>query len=174
MKKSFIPLFVFVLLGVLLYAGLSLDPKKIPSPLIGKPLPAFQLGSVHDPQKRLSNQDFLGQVYLLNVWASWCVACRQEHGFLMQLANQQAITIVGLNWKDERNNALKFINTLGNPYAISLADTDGRVGIDLGVYGAPETFLIDKQGIIRHKYIGPLHPQAWSETLLPLIKQYSR
>lgn len=173
MKKSFIPIIIFALLGVLLWVGLSLDPKKIPSPLIDKPVPEFQLSSLLQPGNIISNHDLEGQVYLLNIWASWCGACRQEHPLLMDIAKRKSATIVGLNWKDKRNDALKFLNQLGNPYAISLSDISGRVGIDLGVYGAPETFLIDKKGIIRYKHIGPINAKVWTETLLPLIQKHS-
>ena len=174
MKKSFIPVVIFILLGALLWVGLSLDPKKIPSPLIDKPMPEFELPNLLQPDKMVSQQQFLGQVYLLNVWASWCGACRQEHPLLMELANKQLATIVGLNWKDNPQDAMGFLNSLGDPYAISLSDISGRVGIDLGVYGAPETFLIDKTGTIRHKHIGPITEEAWSQTLLPLLQKYSQ
>jgi cytochrome c biogenesis protein CcmG, thiol:disulfide interchange protein DsbE len=173
-KKSFIPVIIFALLAVLLWIGLSLDPKKIPSPLIDKALPEFQLPSLLQPDNIISNRDLEGQVYILNIWASWCAACRQEHPLLMDIARRKSATIIGLNWKDKRNDALKFLTDLGDPYAMSLADLSGRVGIDLGVYGTPETFLIDKKGIIRYKHIGPMNSKVWTETLLPLVEKYSR
>jgi cytochrome c biogenesis protein CcmG/thiol:disulfide interchange protein DsbE len=174
MRKFVIPLAVFVALGVLLWLGLSLDPKRIPSPLIGKPLPAFTLTSLHEPKKTVTPDSLRGRVYLLNVWASWCAACRQEHPLLIELARQKAVPIVGLNYKDKRDDALGWLKSLGNPYEMSLIDADGRVGIDLGVYGVPETFLIDKQGLIRYKHIGPITEDDWSNKLLLLIQQLSR
>ena len=173
MKKYIVPLVLFVVLGLLLAYGLRLDPRKIPSPLIGKPLPAFSLATVADPARKVSRDDLLGRVYLLNVWASWCVACRQEHPFLNELTSRKAVTIIGLNYKDRREDALQWIGRLGNPYELSLSDQDGRLGIDLGVYGVPETFLIDKQGVIRYKQIGPLSPEDWEQKLAPLIKEIS-
>lgn len=173
MKKFVIPLVVFAALGVLLWTGLSLDPKKIPSPLVGKPLPAFSLASLHEPKKTLTPASLRGRVYLLNVWASWCVACRQEHPVLNELARQKAVTLVGLNYKDKRDDALGWLKNLGNPYEISLVDADGRVGIELGVYGVPETFLIDKDGIVRYKHIGPISADDWKKKIQPLIQQLS-
>jgi cytochrome c biogenesis protein CcmG/thiol:disulfide interchange protein DsbE len=173
MKKYIVPLVLFVALGLLLADGLRLDPRKIPSPLIGKPLPAFSLATVADPARKVSRDDLHGRVYLLNVWASWCVACRQEHPFLNELTSRKAVTIIGLNYKDRREDAMQWIGRLGNPYELSLSDQDGRLGIDLGVYGVPETFLIDKQGVIRYKQIGPLTPEAWEEKMAPLIKEIS-
>ncbi len=170
MKKFLIPIAVFAALGLLLAYGLKLDPRKIPSPLVGKPLPAFTLPTLADPGKRLGPQDLRGRVYLLNVWASWCVACRQEHPVLNALARAQAVPLVGLNYKDRREDALKWLAELGNPYETSLADLDGRVGIELGVYGVPETFVIDKQGVIRYKHIGPISPEVWTDKLAPLLK----
>lgn len=173
MKKYIIPLVIFVALGLLLAYGLKLDPRMIPSPLIGKSLPAFSLTTVADPARKVSRDDLHGRVYLLNVWASWCVACRQEHPFLNELTSRKAVTIIGLNYKDQREDALQWIGRLGNPYELSLSDQDGRLGIDLGVYGVPETFVIDKQGVIRYKQIGPLTPEAWEQKLAPLIKEIS-
>jgi len=172
-KKFLIPLVVFVALGALLWAGLSLDPKRIPSPLVGKPLPTFSLASLHEPKKIVTPESLRGRVYLLNVWASWCVACRQEHPVLNELARQKAVLIVGLNYKDKRDDALGWLKNLGDPYDLSLVDADGRIGIELGVYGVPETFVIDKEGVIRHKHIGPITTDDWAKKLLPLIKQYS-
>lgn len=173
MKKFIAPLILFIILGLLLAYGLKLDPRKIPSPLIGKSLPAFSQPTVADPARRVSRDDLKGRVYLLNVWASWCVACRQEHPLLNELSRNKTIPIIGLNYKDKREDALGWLGSLGDPYELSLADPDGRLGIDLGVYGVPETFVIDKEGVIRYKYIGPLTPEAWEKTLAPLIKQIS-
>ncbi len=173
MKKFVVPLIIFAALGLLLAYGLNLDPRKIPSPLIGKSLPAFSLPTVADPARRVSRDDMLGRVYLLNVWASWCVACRQEHPFLNELARNKTVSIIGLNYKDKREDALGWLGSLGNPYELSLSDTDGRLGIDLGVYGVPETFVIDKQGVIRYKQIGPISPEVWEQKLLPEIQKLS-
>ncbi len=173
MKKYLVPLTLFVFLGLLLAYGLNLDPRKIPSPLIGKSLPAFSLATVADPARKIGRDDLLGRVYLLNVWASWCAACRQEHPFLNELARNKTVSIIGLNYKDKREDALGWLGSLGNPYELSLADSDGRLGIDLGVYGVPETFVIDKQGVIRYKQIGPITPEVWEQKLLPEIQKWS-
>jgi cytochrome c biogenesis protein CcmG/thiol:disulfide interchange protein DsbE len=173
MKKYIVPLIIFVSLGLLLAYGLKLDPRRIPSPLIGKPLPAFSLATVADPARKVSSDDLRGRVYLLSVWASWCVACREEHPLLNELTSRKAVTIIGLNYKDKREDALRWLGALGNPYELSLSDQDGRLGIDLGVYGVPETFLIDKQGVIRYKQIGPMTPDVWEQKLAPLIKELS-
>ena len=173
MKKYIVPLIIFVSLGLLLAYGLKLDPRRIPSPLIGKPLPAFSLTTVADPARKVSRDDLRGRVYLLSVWASWCVACREEHPLLNELTSRKAVTIIGLNYKDQREDALRWLGALGNPYEVSLSDQDGRLGIDLGVYGVPETFLIDKQGVIRYKQIGPMTPEVWEQKLAPLIKELS-
>jgi cytochrome c biogenesis protein CcmG/thiol:disulfide interchange protein DsbE len=174
MKKFLPPIALFVVIGVLLWVGLSLDPRKIPSPLVGKPLPAFSLPTLHEPKRTVSPESLRGRVYLLNVWASWCAACRQEHPILNGLARRQAVTLIGLNYKDKREDALAWLGSLGNPYEMSLADTDGRVGIELGVYGVPETFLIDKDGVIRYKHIGPITPEIWADKLAPLVQQLSQ
>ncbi len=173
MKKYIAPLVLFIFLGLLLAYGLNLDPRKIPSPLIGKSLPAFSLATVFDPARSVSRDELKGRVYLLNVWASWCVACRQEHPLLNELTRNKAVPIIGLNYKDKREDALGWLGKLGDPYEVSLSDTDGRLGIDLGVYGVPETFVIDKQGVIRYKHIGPITPEAWEQKLAPLIKEIS-
>jgi cytochrome c biogenesis protein CcmG/thiol:disulfide interchange protein DsbE len=173
MKKYIVPLVIFVALGLLLAYGLNLDPRRIPSPLIGKSLPAFSLTTVADPARKVSRDDLRGRVYLLSVWASWCVACREEHPLLNELTSRKAVTIIGLNYKDKREDALRWLGALGNPYELSLSDQDGRLGIDLGVYGVPETFVIDKQGVIRYKQIGPMTPEVWEQKLAPLIKELS-
>src|SRR3970282_2062135 len=173
MKKYAVPLVMFAILGALLAYGLNLDPRTIPSPLIGKPLPAFSLPTVADPARRVSRDDLLGRVYLLNVWASWCAACRQEHPLLNDLAPRKVVPIIGLNYKDKREDAVRWLAELGDPYELSLADLDGRFGIDIGVYGVPETFLIDKQGVIRYKHIGPISAEALDKKILPLIKEIS-
>lgn len=173
MKKFIIPIGLFALLGLLLAYGLKLDPHKIPSPLVGKPLPAFSLPTLENPDKSFANTDLQGRVVLINVWASWCVACKQEHPVLMALAATKQVPLIGLNYKDKRADALQVLKTDGNPYDLSIVDADGRVGIDWGVYGVPETFVIDRQGVIRYKYIGPISPEAWEQTLLPLVQKLS-
>lgn len=179
MKKFLIPIGLFALLGVLLIIAIvkmqsgTYSPRHIPSPLIDKPLPAFSLSTLHDPKKVLTNDDLRGKVVLINVWASWCVSCRQEHPVLMALARQKQIPLIGLNHKDKRENALAFMQTEGNPYDVSLVDADGRVGIDWGVYGVPETFVIDREGIIRFKYAGPISTEIWEKTIWPVVKQLS-
>lgn len=173
MKKFIIPIGLFALLGVLLAYGLRLDPSKIPSPLVGKPLPAFSLPTLENPDKSLANADLQGKVILINVWASWCVACKQEHPVLMRMASEKRVPIIGLNYKDKRVDALRVLKADGNPYDLSIVDADGRVGIDWGVYGVPETFVIDKQGVIRYKFIGPISTEVWEKTLLPLVQKLS-
>ena len=171
MKRYLIPLIVFVVLAGFLAIGLKLDPREVPSPLIGKPAPAFDLPQLAAPDQRLTTKELQGQVWLLNVWASWCVACRQEHPLLVELGKTGRVKLYGLNYKDKREDALGWLNNFGNPYLKSLSDTDGLVGIDYGVYGVPETFVIDKQGVIRYKRIGPVTPETLRDTLLPLVAQ---
>ena len=171
MKRYSIPLAIFLVLVVFLGIGLRLDPREVPSPLIGKPAPAFQLAQLHEPGKVLDKQDLRGQVWLLNVWASWCVSCREEHAVLVELAKSNVVPIYGLDYKDKRDDALAWLNQFGNPYVASITDNNGRVGMDYGVYGVPETFLIDKNGTIRYKQIGPLTPQALKDKILPLVRQ---
>lgn len=169
--RFLIPLAVFLVMVVFLGIGLTLDPREVPSPFIGKPAPAFTLPQVADASKTLSPADLKGQVYLLNVWASWCVSCREEHPVLVELSKTKAVPIYGLNYKDEREDALGWLRRFGNPYTASAFDADGRVGINWGVYGVPETFVVDKQGIIRHKQTGPITPEILETKLLPLIRQ---
>ena len=156
---------------VFLGIGLSLNPREVPSPLIDKPAPGFTLAQLHEPSRVLTPQDLKGQVWLLNVWASWCVSCRQEHPLLVELGKANVVPIYGLNYKDQRDNALKWLDQFGNPYTASIMDTDGRVGIDYGVYGVPETFLIDKEGVIRYKQIGPVTPSDLQEKIIPLVRK---
>ncbi len=151
--------------------GLKLDPGLVPSPLIDKPLPAFSLPTVHDKDVMLTSTDLQGQVVLLNICASWCIACRTEHPLLVDLMKQGGVNIYGLNYKDERQNALEWLARLGNPYRASAFDQDGRLGIDLGVYGVPETFVLDRKGVIRYKHIGPITPEILRNELLPLIRK---
>jgi cytochrome c biogenesis protein CcmG/thiol:disulfide interchange protein DsbE len=174
MNRFIVPLLVFVFLLIILALGLRLDPHDVPSPLIGKPAPAFAITQLHAPEKSIAPADLKGQVWLLNVWASWCESCRMEHPLLMQLADQHLVTIIGLNYKDTRINGIHALRDLGNPYQLSGFDPDGRVGIDYGVYGVPETYLIDKAGVIRYKQIGVLTPEVISGKLIPLIKELNR
>lgn len=174
MTRFAIPLVLFILLVGFLAIGLRHDPHEVPSPLINKPAPAFQLSQLRDSSKSFSAADMRGKVWLLNVWASWCVTCRDEHPLLLQYARSGALPIYGLNYKDKREDALAWLAELGDPYVLSAADNDGRVGIDYGVYGAPETYLIDRDGIIRFKQIGPVTPEVWQEKILPLANQLNK
>lgn len=171
MKRFLLPLAVFVGLLIFLGIGLRLNPREIPSPFIGKAAPAFTLAQLHAPEKTISPQDMAGQVWMLNVWASWCVSCRAEHPLLMDFAKSNLVPVIGLNYKDARNDGTQWLREFGNPYLMSAYDKDGRVGIDYGVYGVPETFVIDKRGVIRMKHIGPLTPEALTQKILPLIKE---
>ena len=163
------PLLLFLLLAGLLYRGLSLDPKIVPSPLIGKPMPAFTLPRLANAGETISDNDLKGKVSALNIWATWCVSCRAEHEVLLELARTGKVDIYGLNYKDNRADAQRWLTQLGNPYVANAFDADGRTGIDWGVYGAPETFIMDRDGIIRHKHIGPLTREALVQEILPLI-----
>ncbi len=167
--RFMVPLLLFVLLVALLYRGLSLDPKIVPSPLIGKPMPVFSLPQLENPAATLGDRDLRGKVSVLNVWATWCVSCRAEHAVLMELANTGKVNLYGLDYKDERDSAQRWLAQLGNPYIANAFDQNGRVGIDWGVYGTPETFIMDRQGIIRHKHIGPLTRAVLTNEILPLI-----
>jgi cytochrome c biogenesis protein CcmG/thiol:disulfide interchange protein DsbE len=171
MNRFLLPLGVFVLLAVFLGIGLTLNPREVPSPLIDKPAPAFTLQELHAPGKSLSAEDLKGQVWLLNVWASWCVSCREEHPLLVELGRANVVPIYGLNYKDKPDAAMAWLGEMGNPYKASIVDGDGRVGIDYGVYGVPETFVIDRDGIVRYKQIGPVTPQALKEKILPLVRK---
>jgi cytochrome c biogenesis protein CcmG, thiol:disulfide interchange protein DsbE len=170
MARFLIPLVVFVVLVVFLAIGLKLNPREVPSPLIDKPAPAFQLARLDDPARSVRLEDLRGQVWLLNVWASWCVACLQEHPLLVEFSRSGSVPIYGLNYKDKPDAASAWLSKHGNPYTVSIVDTDGRVGIDYGVYGVPETFVIDKQGVIRYKHIGPVTPEALSDKIIPLLR----
>jgi len=172
MNKFYLPLAGFALLVMLFAVGLTLDPSKVPSPLIGKPAPSFSLPTLADPNKSFSNADMLGQVWLMNVWASWCPTCRQEHPVISAYTKRpDAVPVVGLNWRDKREDGLRWLRLFGNPYLVSVYDSDGRVGIDFGVYGAPETFLIDRAGIIRFKWIGAVTPEVLEKEILPRIAE---
>jgi cytochrome c biogenesis protein CcmG/thiol:disulfide interchange protein DsbE len=174
MTRFAIPLVLFILLVAFLAIGLRHDPHEVPSPLIDKPAPAFQLAQLRDPTQSFSAADMRGKVWLLNVWASWCITCRDEHPLLLQYARSGALPIYGLNYKDKREDALSWLGELGDPYVLSVSDTDGRVGIDYGVYGAPETYLIDRNGVIRFKQIGPVTPDIWQDKILPLAQRLNK
>jgi cytochrome c biogenesis protein CcmG/thiol:disulfide interchange protein DsbE len=169
--KRFLPLGIFLVLAVFLAVGLGLDPREVPSPLIGKAAPEFRLPQLQDPGQMLGTEDLKGKVWILNVWASWCVACLEEHPILVDFSKQNVLPIYGLNYKDKREDALGWLGKHGNPYTLSIQDGDGRVGIDYGVYGVPETYVIDRNGIIRYKRIGPVTVQILQEKILPLVKQ---
>ena len=169
--RYLVPLAIFMVLVAFLYRGLSLDPKRVPSPLVGKPMPEFSLPRLKDPAATLSNSDLMGKVSILNIWATWCVSCRAEHEVLLLLAKTGKVDIYGLNYKDERDKAQQWLAQLGDPYVANAFDADGRVGIDWGVYGAPETFIMDRLGIIRHKHIGPLTVDSLNNEILPLIAE---
>jgi cytochrome c biogenesis protein CcmG/thiol:disulfide interchange protein DsbE len=160
----------FVLLLALLFVGLQRDPREVPSPLIGKPAPAFELPLLREPDKKFSHKDMLGTVWVMNVWASWCPPCLVEHPVVAELSRSGIAPIVGLNYKDAREDALPWLERNGDPFKVSVYDRHGRIAIDYGVYGVPETYVIDRKGIIRYKHIGPLTPQVAEKKLRPLIE----
>jgi cytochrome c biogenesis protein CcmG/thiol:disulfide interchange protein DsbE len=172
--KRLIPLGIFGVLIVFLVIGLSLKPKEIPSPLIGKMAPTFSLPVLNQENQIFTPSEMLGKVWLLNVWASWCVSCRAEHPLLNELAKMKLVPILGLNYKDQDPAALKWLTELGNPYDLSIVDAKGLVGIDYGVYGVPETFVIDQTGKVAFKHIGPITPDSMQKTLLPLIAKLNK
>ena len=168
MKKAWLPL-AFIALVLLLALGLRLNPREVPSPLIGKAAPPFELPLLHAPDKRFSQKDMLGAVWVLNVWASWCPPCLAEHPVVTELS--QSVAVIGLNYKDARESALPWLKRNGDPYRLSVYDAAGRIAIDYGVYGVPETYVIDQRGVIRYKHIGPLTPEIARERLAPLVKE---
>ncbi|MFZ2852966.1 MAG: DsbE family thiol:disulfide interchange protein [Rhodocyclaceae bacterium] len=194
MNKFLWPLIGFAALVALLAIGLSLNPRDVPSPLVGKAAPAFALPQIHAPERTFAPKDMLGKVWLLNVWASWCVSCRQEHPVLVELAKSKTVPLVGLNYKELRGDgnidpdkidpaseqklaierAAGWLKKHGDPYTLSVLDLDGRVGIDYGVYGVPETYVIDKAGVIRMKHTGPISPDIFSGKILPLVAELSK
>jgi cytochrome c biogenesis protein CcmG, thiol:disulfide interchange protein DsbE len=166
-----IPLGAFLALAIVLAVGLKLDPREVPSPLIDKPAPKFALARLDDAGKTVRLDDLKGKAFILNVWASWCVACREEHPLLVEFAKKRVVPLYGLNYKDQREDATRWLARFGNPYDASLFDDDGRVGIDFGVYGVPETFVIDKQGNVAYKHVGPMQPRDLERTILPLLEK---
>ncbi|MGE5469006.1 MAG: DsbE family thiol:disulfide interchange protein [Ignavibacteria bacterium] len=175
MKAKFlIPLALFVVLIGFLAVGLNRDPREVPSPLVGKPAPAFRVPQLGASDKTFSPADMKGQVWMLNVWASWCVSCREEHPLLVEFSRAQVAPLIGLDYKDKREDGLGMLRRAGNPYDLSAFDGDGRVGIDYGVYGVPETYVIDKAGVIRYKQIGPITPDALEKKILPLIAELKK
>lgn len=175
MKAKFlVPLVLFLALTGFLGYGLTLNPSVVPSPLIGQPAPVFSLAKLDAPDQHFGVEDMRGEVWLLNVWASWCVSCRAEHPYLVELARSTGVPIIGLNYKDENAAAINWLRQHGNPYVATVTDNDGRVGIDYGVYGTPETFVIDRQGVIRYKHVGPINRDILHKVLLPKITELSR
>jgi cytochrome c biogenesis protein CcmG/thiol:disulfide interchange protein DsbE len=172
--RFLLPLGFFVVLVGFLWVGLSRDPHEVPSPLVDKPAPAFRLAQLDDPGKQLSPADLKGQVWLLNVWASWCVSCRVEHPLLVQLAKANIVPVIGLNYKDTIPLGRAWLADNGDPYKASVVDADGRVGIDWGVYGVPETFVVDKNGVIRYKQIGPITQESLKDKILPLVRELQK
>jgi len=173
-KYLLIPLVLFLGLVGFLLVGLRRNPHEVPSPLINQAAPSFLLPQLHEPNKTFSPESMRGKVWLLNFWGTWCVACRDEHPMLVEFAKSAAVPIYGVDYKDDPATAKKWLNELGNPYTITAFDVDGRVSIDYGVYGAPETFLIDKAGVIRFKQIGPVTEEVWNKQILPLAKQLNQ
>lgn len=174
MLRYLIPLALFLVLVLFLAVGLRLDPNELPSPLINKAAPTFRLPQLKEPSKTFSAEDMRGKVWIMNVWASWCISCRDEHPLLFEYQQSGVVPIYGLNYKDKREDALSWLGELGDPYVLSAVDLDGRVAIDYGVYGAPETYLIDQNGTIRFKQVGPVTRDVWSTKILPLVQELNR
>jgi cytochrome c biogenesis protein CcmG/thiol:disulfide interchange protein DsbE len=171
MMRFMLPLIAFLVLVAFLYVGLGLNPHEVPSPFINKPAPAFTLPQLQEPNKQFSAQEMKGKVWLFNLWASWCVACKEEHSLLVELSRQNLVPIIGMDYKDQRDAAESWLAQAGNPYLLNVFDAEGRVGIDYGVTGVPETFVIDKQGVIRDKIIGMVTPQNFKDRIFPLIRK---
>ncbi len=171
MLRYLTPLVIFAVLVAFLAMGLELNPREVPSPLVDRPAPRFSLPLLHDSEKKLGPADLTAKVWVLNVWASWCVSCRAEHPVLNEWNQNGKVLLIGLNYKDESNDALNWLKQLGNPYTYSVIDRDGRIGLDWGVYGVPESFVVDKRGIIRYKHIGPITVEDLKKTLIPLLER---
>jgi cytochrome c biogenesis protein CcmG, thiol:disulfide interchange protein DsbE len=174
MLKYLVPIGVFAVLVGFLYFGLGRDKQTLPSPLIGKPAPVFELARLDDPSKTFSNRELAGKPYVLNVWGSWCIGCRQEHGALLEIARRGEVPLIGLDWNDDREQALQWLQRLGDPYVISAFDGDGRVAIDWGVYGAPETFLVGADGTVLKKQTGPISVEIWEQEFVPLLPKAAK
>lgn len=174
MPKALIPALIFVALVVFFFRGLSLNPREVPSPFIDKPAPQFSLPSLTEPGTTVDGKLWAGRAALVNVWATWCAGCLEEHAFLVALSDTIDLPIIGLDWKDDADKARAWLNQLGNPYAAVGFDAEGRTAIDWGVYGAPETFLIGPDGVIRHKHLGPLTPEIWMRDFEPLIARFNQ
>ena len=171
MMRFILPLVVFLIMAAFMYVGLGLNPHEVPSPLVGKAAPTFTLPQLHEPSRQFSPQDMKGKVWLFNVWASWCTACENEHPVFLELSRRNLVPIYGMDYKDKREDGEVWLRKHGNPYTLVVSDAEGRVGIDYGVYGVPETYVIDKQGVIQHKHIGAVTPKILDETILPLVKE---
>ena len=165
---------IFGALVAILGVGLTLNPREVPSPLVGKAAPEFTLPLLHEPDKKFSSREPLGQVWVFNVWASWCAGCREEHPLLVEFAKSGVAPLYGLNYKDRREDGLKWLKQYGDPYKASFYDLEGKVGIDYGVYGVPETYVIDKKGVIRYKRIGVVTPEIMAKKILPLVEELKR
>ncbi len=171
----FVPLGVFILLAILLATGFQLeDPHHLPSALIGKPMPEFELADVITPDRVIRKQDLLGEVSLINVWATWCPSCAREHSELLEISKSNAIRLIGVNYNDDISKAQRWLRERQDPYWINVADTEGTLGIDLGVYGAPETFVLDADGFIRFRYVGPVSRSVWQDTLQPVVDRVKK
>jgi cytochrome c biogenesis protein CcmG/thiol:disulfide interchange protein DsbE len=169
MKRFLLPIGFFVVLIPLFFVGLGKDPRVLPSTFLGKPAPQFTLPQLHDATKEVSNATFAGQTVLVNFWATWCVGCRQEHNFLLKLTENDVIPVYGINWRDNRETAIKWLQELGDPYIVSGFDGGNHTGIDWGVYAAPETFLVDASGTVIYKFLGPLNPYVWQQEFVPRL-----
>jgi cytochrome c biogenesis protein CcmG/thiol:disulfide interchange protein DsbE len=174
MNRYFLPLIAALILIPIMILGLGSDPSELPSQYLGKPAPEFTLPTLKDPTQFVSTADLRGQVSLVNIWATWCGGCRAEHGFLMQLSRDQGVPIYAINWRDNREDALKWLQQLGDPYKVSGFDGDGRVGIDWGAYGAPETFLLDAEGFVVYRLTGPMTRALWEQEFVPRIAELSK
>ena len=174
MWRFVVPIGLFAALIAFFYVGLGRDKETLPSPLIGKAAPHFALPTVEDPQRNVSGADFAGKAYVLNIWGTWCPGCRQEHPVLMEIARRNVVPIVGIDWKDDLQAAQQWLRDAGNPYAVTAFDAEGRVSIDWGAYGAPETFLIDARGTVIHKHVGPLTIEAWESDFVPKLASGSK
>lgn len=174
MNRFLLPLGIFIVLVGFLAVGLRLNPREVPSPLVGKPAPDFSVPQLHDEAAMFSPKEMAGKVWLLNVWASWCVSCREEHPILNEFAKSGTTPLVGLNYKDKREDGIRWLARFGDPYLLSAVDSDGRVGINYGVYGVPETYVIDKAGVIRFKQIGPVTPAVLQQKIIPLVQELNK